>query len=110
MEDGHFEASKEQMLNVKELEASARYFYNVEQISQAEKYADYFFKTVEYVFETHNRDYAEKFFTYLAPTFLRREQDKARYEALILKHVQSENTNFINLINNEIDLISQINL
>ena len=93
------------MFNVKELEASAKYFYNLEQLSQANKFANYFFKTVEYVFETHNRDYAEKFFTYLTPTFLRREEDLARFEALLQKHVDSENTNFINLINNETDLI-----
>ena len=98
------------MFNVKELEASSKNFYNFENLAQSQRFADYFFNTVEYVFETHNRDYAEKFFTHLSPTFLRRDSDLAKFETLLAKHRESENTNFVNLISNEIDLFRQINL
>ena len=44
------------------------------------------------------------------PTFLRRDGDLDRYIGLFEKHKNSANTNFINLVSNEIDLIEQIEL
>ncbi len=92
------------------MEASAKHFYNLENLAQTKKFADLFFRTVEHVFETKSRDYADKFFHYLAPTFLRRDEDLAKFESLHQKHEESENTNFVNLISNEIDLFYQIKL
>ncbi len=65
-----------------------------------------FFQTVEYVFENYSRDYATNFFTYLSPTFLRREQDLNMFKTLLEKHKNSEDTNFVNILKNEIDLFN----
>ena len=103
--DGKFAASPEpNKFNVKQLEASAKHFYNLENMKQTQRFGDLFFEVVEYVFENHSRDYAQNFFTYLCPTFLRRQDDLAKYEALFEKHKYSANTNFVNMISNEIDL------
>ena len=66
-------------LNVKQIEASAKHFYNTENMAQCNNYADKFFAQVEQVFATQNRDYAATFFAYLCPTFLRREGDLNNY-------------------------------
>lgn len=103
--DGKFERSNMPLLyNVKQIEASSKHFYNMENLKQTERFADYFFETVEYVFKNHTRDYASNFFAYLSPTFLRREKDLRKFEDLLAKHKDSEDTNFLNLISNEIDL------
>jgi hypothetical protein len=94
--------------NVKQLEASAKHFYNIENLDQTAKYADAFFRDVEKVFATQNRDYAATFFTYLSPTFLRRRTDLSRFKELLQMHKDSANTNFVILISNEIDLFNQI--
>lgn len=66
-------------LNVKQIEASAKHFYNTENAKQCEHFADLFFTQVEQVFATHSRDYAAMFFANLCPTFLGREGDLERY-------------------------------
>ena len=105
--DGKFVSSPTQF-NVKQIEASAKHFYNLENMKQVDHFADFFFEVVEFVFENQSRDYAQNFFTYLCPTFLRREKDLERYKKLFEKHKNSENTNFVNLLSNEIDLFVQI--
>jgi len=95
---------------VKQLEASAKHFYNLANIAQTEKFCDAFFRDVEEVFATQNRDYAANFFAYLSPTFLRRESDLQKFKDLLEKHSGSDNTNFLILISNEIDLFNQIKL
>ena len=96
--------------NVKQLEASAKHFYNLDNLRQTERFGDLFFQVIEHVFETYSRDYAQNFFTYLCPTFLRRETDLEKYKRLFEKHKSSANTNFVNLISNEIDLFEQIRI
>jgi len=109
--NGKFTPSAEpNRLNVKQLEASAKHFYSLENLKQTQRFGDQFFQVVENVFETQSRDFAQNFFTYLCPTFLRREVDLARYKELLAKHQHSANTNFVNLITNEIDLFEQIHI
>jgi hypothetical protein len=64
-------------LNVKKLEASAKHFYNVENIELTATFADLFFKDIQDVFKERDRDYAATFFANLSPTFLKREADLA---------------------------------
>ena len=59
--------------NVKFLEASSRHFYNYLNVAQCQDFADHFFDSIESVFATHHRDYAQAFFLQLSPTFLGRE-------------------------------------
>lgn len=63
---------------------------------------------MEEVFERQNRDYASQFFQHLCPTFMKRPQDLQRYEELLSKHKDSANTNFANMLSNEIDLIKSL--
>ena len=60
------------------------------------------------VFEKQSRDYSNTFFINLCPTFLRQKDTLQKFEALLKKHEKSSNTNFKNLISNEIDLILSI--
>jgi hypothetical protein len=43
---------------VKQIEASAKHFYNLEDIEQVGYFAYLFFEVVEFVFENQSRDYA----------------------------------------------------
>jgi hypothetical protein len=44
-------SSEPSKFNVKQLEASAKHFYNLENMKQTQHFGDLFFDVVEYVFE-----------------------------------------------------------
>lgn len=94
--------------NVKGLEASVKHFYNFSDLQQCEEIANHFYESIESVFSTHHRDYALTFFSYLSPTFLGREKDLKSLKDIYERQKGSENTLFINLLSDEIELFEMI--
>ena len=91
-------------LNVKGIEASAKYFYNYQNLKQCEIIAEHFYESIESVFAVHHRDYALAFFNHLSPTFLGRGKDLAKLKQIYERQKDSENSHFIKLLLDEIDL------
>lgn len=89
---------------MKQIEASAKSFYNYANRAQCEILADLFYDNVESVFKNHHRDYALQFFTHLSPTFLRRSVDLVKLKAIYERAKETTNTTFIVAVFNEIEL------
>jgi hypothetical protein len=86
--------------------ASAPSFYNYEDKSMCEHFGNLFFRDLEKVFATQHRDYAEVFFNNLSPaTFL---TDTKPYKEILERVKASDNTHFINLLEEEIERIEEI--
>lgn len=64
--------------------------------------------SVEDVFQRLHRDYADSFFRNLAPTFLGRESDLDKYIKMLETATRTDNTHFINLLKDEIELLEEI--
>lgn len=87
--------------------ASVQNFYNLEDETQCGHFGDKFFQSVESIFATKHRDYAESFFVNLSPAFLAHPSYKAKFEALLEKAKLTENTHFINLLEEEIERLEE---
>lgn len=88
--------------------ASLASFYNMDDPKTIEHFDDKFFDRVEHVFATSHRDYAEKFFVNLSPAFLCRTKYKARYEKVLERVKQTDNTHFIHLLQDEIESLEEM--
>lgn len=95
-------------MNPKQLEASAKHFYDYSNRGQCEQFADRFLASVEQVFKQQHRDYALQFFAHLAPTFLRRYEDLERMKEIQKRVNQGDNTSFKVVLDNEIELLESL--
>jgi hypothetical protein len=88
--------------------ASVPNFYNYEDKSMCEHFGKLFFRDLEKVFATQHRDYAEAFFVNISPAcFL---TDTKPYKEIYERVKASDNTQFINLLEEEIERIEEIKL
>jgi len=71
-------------------------------------FGDRFFDVVENVFAKHHRDYADVFFHCLAPTFIGKESYLDRYIGILERAIKTDNTHFINMLKEEIELLEEI--
>jgi hypothetical protein len=65
---------------------------------------------VENVFSKHHRDYAEAFFECLSPSFLNEPSHMAKFKEILERAKKTDNTHFINLLEEEIEKMEEITL
>ena len=72
------------------------------------KFGELWFETVEEVVLKQHRDYLDVFFMNLVPTFLGRESHLDRFIKILERAIKTENTNFIIMLKEEIELLEEI--
>ena len=87
--------------------ASVQNFYNIEDEKQCAYFGAKFFTSVEEVFATKHRDYAEAFFANLSPTFLGDPTYKPQLEAILERAGKTDNTHFRNLLAEELENLEE---
>lgn len=65
-------------------------------------------ESLESVFERHHRDYSMNFLLNLSPVFLGRTKDLVRFKQILERVKNSENTNFVLLLKNEIEKLEMV--
>jgi hypothetical protein len=88
--------------------ASAPNFYNYEDPETCIHFGKLFFRDLEKVFATQHRDYAETFFVNLSPASFM--TDSRPYKEILERVKNTDNTHFINLLEEEIERIEEIQL
>lgn len=87
--------------------ASSAHLLNKGDRKQCELFADQFFEKVEHVEDSFHRDYFLNFFNNLNPSFLGREEDLAKFQALLTKYASTDKTLFVKLLKEEIDRLER---
>lgn len=94
-------------MSTKHLAASAAHFYSKTDDELNYKFADKFCDQIESVFANTHRDYSNAFFVHLCPSFLSRESDLDKLQAILERAMKTSDTNFQNLLRCEIELLKQ---
>jgi len=90
------------------MRASSAEFYDYSDKQLCSFFGDRFFTDIETVFDTQHSDYATIFFKNLSPAFLSRYSDVDKYQRILSRIENTNNTIFIKLIKDDIELITEV--
>ena len=94
-------------LSKDEYASAMKWFYHSIPTERKPEFADKFFESVEEVFSTKHRDYADVFMTTLCPVKLGRKEDKEQLEK-IYAGVDEDRSHFRKLLKNAIEDLEDI--
>ena len=100
--------SGEGFKNILDFKWSVASFYNIEDEKQCRHFSELFFRDLETVFSKNHRDYAEAFFNSLSPAFICDPTYFDKFEKILARAKKTDNTHFINLLEEELEKMQEI--